>query len=174
LLDQRHSASVRNIQQSLAEAAGLSGAQLGPAHCAFHVAERYDDGAEDVVRSLVAGWSPLTLRVEGVGLFPGARPVLSLAIARGPVLAERQRDLHEAIDSLASGVDPRYHPDRWMPHITLLQAALSADQVGRAAEQLAGGDFEWRVATNRVALLDTSSDPVAVRFQISFSGAWGE
>ena len=174
LLDTQHAARVEALWHRLEEQFGLRGAFAGaPPHCTLHAAERYDPDVEEALRGLLADWRPLTLRVEGLGVFPSMRPIVHLAIARGPVLAEMQRQLHDLVDRFAAGVDPHLAPDRWMPHITLARDPLAPERLGQVVAALADGPYQWRIATNRLAILELG-DPPRTRFQHSFSGWGGE
>jgi 2'-5' RNA ligase len=174
LLDAQHAARVEALWRRLDERFGLRGAFAGaPPHCTLHAAARYDPDVEEALRGLLAEWRPLTLRVEGLGVFPGDRPIIHLAVARGPVLAEMQRQLHDLVDRFATGVDPHLAPDRWMPHITLARDPLPPARLGEVVASLAEGPYQWRIATNRLVILELG-EPPRTRFHHSFSGTWGE
>ncbi|GIW09172.1 MAG: hypothetical protein KatS3mg061_0229 [Dehalococcoidia bacterium] len=174
LLDAAHSARVEAIWLLLHTQFGVPAPNDGaPPHCTLHAAERYDAAVGEVLAELVSTWSPLTLRVEGLGLFTGPRPIVYLAIARGPQLAERQRVLFEQVDHLASGVDPYLAPDRWMPHLTLTRVPLTPAQVGAIVSCLSSEVYQWRAVSSRLALLESGVRTTVVR-QLTLSAAWGE
>jgi 2'-5' RNA ligase len=77
---------------------------------------------------------PVTVTIEGLGIFDGPRPVLFLRVAKSPELLEIHLRLLDATQDLWDDLWPHYLPEAWCPHVTL---ALDDLAPGQAAAVLA-------------------------------------
>jgi hypothetical protein len=85
-------------------------------HLSLAVAEALP--AEDALVAIGATpTTPIDLRIESVGLFPGNALFLAVVV-NGPLLLEQQR-VHAAVKRLAVDPWPYFEPGGWVPHITL-------------------------------------------------------
>ncbi len=72
------------------------------------------------VRAALAGIEvamPMTMALDHIGIFPGR--VLWLGPAPRRELMDHQRGVYERLDAAGIPLDPYYHPDAWVPHVTM-------------------------------------------------------
>ena len=62
---------------------------------------------------------PLTVKVNGLGIFPGEKPVLYLPVVKNIMLSALHFDLIQKISPYVDGTSNFYNSDAWMPHVTL-------------------------------------------------------
>ena len=99
---------------------------------------------EDTVFRVAGDWDALPLVLAGLGVFPGAPPVIWAA----PVVTERLLARHGALHAALAlfPVHPHYRPGAWVPHVTLSQQGRSS--AGQAIESAASawnGPIEGRL-----------------------------
>ena len=133
-LDAAAAGRVRRMWDALAEQAGIDDAiRLGYApHLTLAV---LPDAApateiEKAVFHVTKDWSPFSVTLAGLGVFPGAPPVVWVAPAVTGELLARHAALHEGLAAFA--VHPHYQRNHWVPHVTLSQGGPSS--AARAAE----------------------------------------
>jgi len=124
-LDSTAAAAVEHLWHVLADQAGADLAlQLGyQPHITLAVLPDsvLAPAIESVVGWLAAAWRALPLTLAGLAVFPGEAPVLWAAPVPSERLLQWHRQLHAAIAGYP--VHPHYHPDKWVPHLTLAKEA---------------------------------------------------
>jgi 2'-5' RNA ligase len=163
----------QRLREALAALPGAFGA--GPTYSVPHVSlavfeECEREHVETSLRSVARSQGPFSVYVAGFGVFPGRRPVLHLAVSRSPRLTVLHRVVLQEVGRFTSGLDLNFTTDRWVPHITLSRADLSADQVGEAARRLTehGAAFPVPVAT--LALMEDIPDGQRVLSRFPLDG----
>jgi 2'-5' RNA ligase len=127
-LDSTAAATVERMWHELADRIGDDGAiRLGYApHISLAILSDMAPAAkiEEAVFGGLNNWEPFDVVLASIGVFPGAPPVVWI----GPVVTERLLTWHASLyAALASlPVHPHYHPDAWVPHVTLSQERLSS------------------------------------------------
>ena len=121
LFDDESTAQVERLWELLASEVQLVGIQRTPGpHLSWDVfLDANNMGLEDVLERRAGGMAPLTLDLHGLGIFPGADPVLYLNVLKTAPLLELHGSLHEDLNRVVQGRSPLYAPDRWVPHVTL-------------------------------------------------------
>jgi 2'-5' RNA ligase len=127
-LDEAAAAQIEQMWHALADQIGEDDAlQLGYApHLSLAVLP--DDvperPIEEAVLHMAAAWDTLPVTLAGLAVFPGNPPVLWATPVPSESLLARHRMLHDALAPYP--VHPRYHPGRWLPHVTLAAEGRSS------------------------------------------------
>lgn len=123
LLDAVHTREVELIWQEFQYEFGVHGVAKTPIpHFSFHLAERYDAPLlAETIAQVTLDLAPLRVRTSGLGLFTGEAPTLYIPVVKSLALSAFHARLWEALEPLAVGSQFYYHPDHWLPHITLAQ-----------------------------------------------------
>lgn len=122
--------------------------QLGyPPHVTLAICP--DDARRDRLDAALAvakDWSALPVTLSGLGIFAGATSILWVA----PTVTAELLARHAAILGALEGeqIDPYYHADVWVPHITL------AESLSDPAAALAATLPLWRPAVGFLDRLD--------------------
>ena len=155
LLDERHEALVEALWSELERECGLRGVRATPfPHVSYQVAERYD--REPLIAALhgvATAAAPFTVTTTGLGLFTGAKPVIYLPVVRTAALSRFQQAIWQAIAGAGAAVQGYYHPDRWMPHITIGWGDVDAEGAAAAVRRLAERPLAWEIAVQSVAFI---------------------
>lgn len=92
-----------------------------PLHLSWQGAESYYlDEVELRMRTIARTFAPVTTRIDGVGVFTGAEPVVYLSVTRTPALSVLNATLWEALSPLARSANRYFSPEEWVPHISIL------------------------------------------------------
>ena len=175
LLDHRHAAQVAAVWTSLQDRLGLQGMDVPPfPHVSYHVAEQYEVAlVEPILRAFATSTAPLEVVTTGLGIFTrGLQPVLYVTVARHPGLSALQAALWPTLTALSAGINEYYHPEQWVPHITLHHGNLSADALAEAVRFLRHWDCTWRLRLDNLTLLmsDGEHPQHHVQYQYPLTG----
>ncbi len=172
LLDMEHSRQVEALWAELAAAVSIRGALRVPyPHVSHHVAESYDlELLESVVRDAARETAPFHIRTAGVGIFTSLRPVVYLPVVRDPALTAFQAPFWHRLATVASGINRHYHPDRWMPHITIGERDVDREAAGAIVRLLAERDLAWEIPIDNLTLLYDPGATHEVRFRYLLGG----
>ncbi len=178
LLDNEHYQLVEDLWAELQREFSVHGVYITPyPHFSYHVARHYDvDELEPILERITSNITTFQVRTGGLGIFTGAHPVLYIPVVRSQELTELHQELWEVIPTTDSGVQEYYHPDRWMPHITIGFGDMNKDNLSRIIPWLAERAFNWEITINNLALIyDTGTkQELKARFDISKQPIPGE
>lgn len=158
LLDDAHWQAVSGIWDELEQTCGIKRLReiIPYPHVTYHGAEEYDfDQLDGALTRLAATSASFVVPTSGVGIFTGAKPVLYLAVVRTPELTRYQQAVWAALAEARmdmSTVD-LYHPDRWVPHVTLAQHDLDATTLPQVVRLLSGRALAWDVTISNIEVL---------------------
>jgi 2'-5' RNA ligase len=156
LLDEAHNQLVQAIWAAMEAELGIVGARVRPyPHFSYHVAEHYDlERLEPVLEEFAAWTEPFTVRTAGLGLFTGGLlPVLYVTVVRSPQLTRLQQALWPRLATGSAGIAEYYHPDQWVPHITLGQGDINMENLPAVLRLLNRYQFEWSFTAGNIAVL---------------------
>ena len=91
------------------------------------------EAIEEATFKVVERWGALSTALTGVGVFPGAPPVIWMVPVVTESLLARHASLHEVLAPFF--VHPHYRPGAWVPHVTLSEQGPSP--VGQVVELVA-------------------------------------
>ena len=168
LLDAKHDEKVREIWAALEREFGLRSIYGAPfPHFSYHGANDFDDAAVQSLLERVASEShPFHVRTTGLGIFPGPKPVLYIPVVRSPRLVQYHCSLFSDLCELAVKPNPHYHPERWMPHITLAQGDLTPELLPEVVRFLGQQTFNWTVTVDNFSLVYTEGIDQGLSFRV--------
>jgi 2'-5' RNA ligase len=126
LLSGEARAEVRAIWELLEERFGARTAREAThPHITYVVGEMADaDALAAQLAAEAALIAPLTVTIDGFGMFPGPPPVLFLRVVRDAALARVYERVMAAAQRAGLAPWPNYAPDAWVPHVTLAMQDL--------------------------------------------------
>jgi len=125
-----------------------------PYHISWQGAQDYAlSETEGRVRMISRTFGPLETWINGIGLFPGAAPVLYLSVSRNPELSALNATLWEALQPLATQINPYFSPEEWIPHISIFYGDdQSASALGCAIEKILIKPIRLRLEIGHLSL----------------------
>ena len=100
--------------------------------------------------------------------------MLYIPIVRSPALTQFHQALWSELAACASGSLAYYHPEQWLPHITLGSGDIQQDLLAEAVRLLSERDFNWTITVDNLAFVE--EDAAAgqrLGFKLSLEGAAG-
>jgi 2'-5' RNA ligase len=175
LLDDHHDTLVRALWEVLDHDFGVNYLiqHIPIPHFSYHVAEKYDHAQVEELIDEIARTQPIIkVRSTGLALFTGPAPVLYVPVVRTAELTRLHALLWEPVSRLASGTLDYYHPQRWLPHVTLAQGDLDDISLMRIVERWSTRPFEWEITVNNLALIcDVEDNDLSeCRIRLDFGG----
>ena len=178
LLDNEHYQLVEDLWAELQREFSVQGVYITPyPHFSYHVAQHYDvDELESILKRITSNITTFQVKTSGLAIFTSAHPVLYIPVVRSQELTELHQELWEVIPAADSGVQEYYHPDRWMPHITIGFGDINKDNLSRIIPWLAERAFNWEITIDNLALIyDTGTkQELKARFAITNQPIPGE
>ncbi|HSM56462.1 MAG TPA: 2'-5' RNA ligase family protein [Candidatus Sulfomarinibacteraceae bacterium] len=174
LLDKDHYKLVEDIWAGLENSLGLRGVYVTPfPHFSYHVADHYDvDLLESVLQDFAAETPSFEVLTTGLGIFTaGLSPVVYVNVARSPQVSRLNRRLWPLLAEVSTGIVQYYHPEQWVPHITLGHGDVTSENLADTIQILSRWDFTWQIPIDNVALLysqgNGQQDVIRYRFPLS-------
>jgi 2'-5' RNA ligase len=96
---------------------------------------------------------PAPIIIDGMGVFPGASPVLFLRVVRTRAVAQLYGHALEAARCAGTELWPNYEPARWAPHITLALRDMRPEHVPAALEALRERQTRLRAAAENLCVV---------------------
>ena len=178
LLDKEHYQLVEDLWAELEREFSVHGVYITPyPQFSYHVAQDYNvDELESILERITSNITTFQVRTSGLGIFTGASPVLYIPVVRSRELTELHEELWETISTAGSGIQEYYHPDQWMPHITIGFGDINKDKLSQIMPVLATRDFHWEITIDNLALIyDTGTkQELKARFDITNQPVPGE
>jgi len=178
LLDSKHDQLIEELWAEQKREFTVQGVYVTPyPHFSYHVAQAYDvNKIEPVLQRITSNITKFKVRTSGLGIFTGALPVLYIPVVRSLELSQLHQELWQEITPASSGVQQYYHPDQWMPHITIGFADISKENLSQIIPFLAERDFNWEITVTNIAFIyDTGTkQELKSRFDISNEPVPGE
>jgi len=155
LLDSAHYRLVEALWAELDEVCSVSGVYVTPfPHFSYHVAEQYEvDKLAEIVQEVARDTVSFHIRTTGLGMFTGAQPVLYLPVVRTSELSRLHHILWHTIAPVSTGRVDYYHPDVWMPHITIGFGDIDVDSASAVIRLLGARTYDWDIAIDNLTLV---------------------
>lgn len=155
LLDNDHNQLVEELWADLEREFSVHGVYVTPyPHFSYQVAQDYDvDKIEPVLQRITSNITTFKVRTSGLSVFTGASPVLYIPVVRSLELTQLHEEIWQEVSTTSSGVQQYYHPDQWMPHITIGFGDISKDNLSQIIPFLAERNFTWEITVNNIALI---------------------
>jgi 2'-5' RNA ligase len=172
LLDNDHYQLVEDLWAELKREFSVQGVYVTPyPHFSYHVAHDYDvNKIESVLDLIASNITTFKVRTTGLGIFTGSSPVLYIPVVRSLELTQLQQKLWEQISTASSGIVEYYHPDQWMPHITIGFADITKENLSQIIPFLADRNFNWEITVNNIALIYDTGTKQVLKSRSDFTG----
>lgn len=123
-------------------------------HITFHLGARdAEPGAASPVEAVAGRTAPFGVCTAGLGVFGGPQPVIHLAVARSPEVAQLAAQLDSAMEAAGfPTTDPYFSPQRWQPHITIAQGNLAGVELGPLLAWLVGQQLNWEIPVGSISV----------------------
>ncbi|RNI22518.1 2'-5' RNA ligase family protein [Rufibacter latericius] len=98
------------------------------------------------------------INTTGLGIFPGEKPVLYIPVIRTAKVNQFHGQLYKAVCLISQEICSYYHPDVWMPHLSLALGDTSPEVVSQAIQYLNRHNFQWKIELDNLTLLTKNGD----------------
>ncbi len=159
LLNPRNARRINRIVKSLETQFGLDDVQDTPdPHLTYLLTgTRKLSELKSVLKGVAATTPPFSAFTTGLGVFPGANPVIYIPVLRSNDLnLLHQRVLDVTAPLCRAGT--YYSPDRWLPHISLALHDTTPDLLGPVLRLLNQETYNLRLNVNNLAILQKKGD----------------
>ncbi|WP_181308908.1 2'-5' RNA ligase family protein [Rufibacter sp. XAAS-G3-1] len=155
LLDAEHSDRVNQLVFELEREFGLKDVQKTPyPHITWLTV---NDGSLQHLKKTLGEAAGICCRfmigTTGLGIFPGEKPVLYIPVVRTENVNQFHGQLHTAVGLVCQEINPYYHPDVWMPHLSLALGDTSPEVISQAVLYLNQRNFHWKIELDNLTLL---------------------
>lgn len=167
LLDDIHYHYVENLWAELQQRFGVKGIYVTPyPHFSYHVADDYDiKRLEPILQRVASNQTSFQVRTSGLGIFTGEAPVLYIPVVRNPALTQLHELLWRELSNTGDGILEYYHPDHWIPHITIGFGDLHSDNLAHIVRYLNERTFSWQIMVNNLTFIGNSGTGQEVKYR---------
>ncbi|ALJ00268.1 2'-5' RNA ligase family protein [Rufibacter tibetensis] len=160
LLDAQYSDKVNELIFSLEREFGLKGVQMTPyPHLTWLTV---NDGSLHKLKATLGQAAGIcckfTIATTGLGVFPGEKPVLYIPVIRTVTVNDFHGQLHKAVGKVCQEIGPYYHPEVWMPHLSLALGDTTPEVVSKAILFLNRETYNWKTELDNITLLTKHDD----------------
>jgi 2'-5' RNA ligase len=159
LLDDASSEQYQQLLRQLRQELGvrLPATDFRP-HFSYHISETYQqEQMLSMLEQIAWQMEPFTIQVSGLGIFTGPKPIVYATIVRTRQLAKLQEPVWDLGMRFAFNPSEHYHPQQWVPHITLLDAAQFPFDLAFVVERLNKQPFAQQISVNNLTFLTADS-----------------
>lgn len=163
-LDEATQAAVRHLWDGITDEFGIVMPFASPVpHFTYHVADHYDpERLSEALTAVSQRHGRFRVRTGGLGLFTGRKLVAHVPLVRSRSLNAIQRDLWSRLDGVGTGVVGHFHPELWIPHITLAYHGLTPDVLPGVVTWLADRSFGWDITVDHIGMLAANAGTEAI------------
>lgn len=171
LLDDLHYHYVENLWTELQQKFGVKGVYVTPfPHFSYHVASDYNsEMLAPILHKVAVNQAPFQVRASGLGIFTGEAPVLYIPVVRNPALTQLHELLWQELFNTGNGVLEYYHPDHWIPHITIGFGDLNGDNLAHIVRYLSKRPFSWQITVDNLTFIGNSGNGQEVKYRYTFT-----
>jgi 2'-5' RNA ligase len=143
------------IWRDLEQRCGVGQVFITPVpHFSWQVVAEYEiQRVAEALAPLAKATRPFSVSTSGIGIFSQPKPIVYIPLVKDRHLLDFHRRLHAALKNAGRGDSPYYHPDFWMPHITLVFQDLTRQNVACVFERLAFESFNWKFTVDHLSVL---------------------
>ncbi|WP_210517242.1 2'-5' RNA ligase family protein [Hymenobacter terricola] len=155
LLSAPHVLRINAIIKRLEEKFGIDDVQatLDP-HLTYQLAGvKKLSSLKKVLADVAATTEPFPAYTTGLGVFPGAQPVIYVPVLRSDALNALHQRILKATAPLCLRTDKFSGPDCWLPHISLALHDTTPDLLGPVLSYLNQETYNLRIIIDNLALL---------------------
>lgn len=164
LLDPVTNEQTKDLWRVLEEKCGLAGIKTTPyPHFSWLSCEDLDWARVckklEKITSKVSGFR---VNTAGIGIFPGANPILYIPVIKTPELLQIHQLIWKEVAQYLIKPQDYYLPDQWMPHITLAHGDLNQDNLACAIRDLALDSRVYEIFVDNISVIFHIDDKVGV------------
>ncbi len=155
LLDREHYARVEELWAALQKKFGLNGIYATPfPHFTFQVVEHYDlEQLGPILQDFAEKQTSFKVKTGGLGIFNGPQPIVYIPLTRTLELSQLHAALWGTLSKTATGVNPYYQNEVWLPHISLCFDDLTPELLPEVINWLNAQNFYWEIGINNFAIV---------------------
>jgi 2'-5' RNA ligase len=91
-------------------------------HFTWQAAERYQvQEFEMILRNAFLGQRPFKIKLAGIGIFTGEKPVVYLNMVKTPFISKIHGVITDVSQAYITSLESYWLPENWMPHLTLME-----------------------------------------------------
>jgi 2'-5' RNA ligase len=175
LLDTQTQTLVQAQWDRLENQCGLNGIRITPyPHISWQVAASHEPDALDAALTQQAQASfPFSIQTAGLGIFSGPEPILYLAVVKTRPLMDFQHAIWDLAEPYGMRINPNYHPESWIPHITLAYHDINPANIGCMLQNFAFTKYDWSIRLDNLAHVTQAGDEVGElirRYKFNLAG----
>ncbi|WP_205503311.1 2'-5' RNA ligase family protein [Rufibacter psychrotolerans] len=160
LLDAEHSDKLNGLIYSLEQEFGIKGVQMTPfPHITWLTV---NDGSLQHLQETLGHAAGICCRFRifttGLGIFPGEKPVLYIPVLRTPAVNHFHHQLYKAVSLICQEIGTYYHPNTWVPHLSLALGDTTPELVSQAILYLNRESYSWQIELDNITLLTRHGD----------------
>jgi 2'-5' RNA ligase len=161
-LDKFHDELVDELWRDMIADCTVTNKHLPPLpHFSWQVFEGCDtDQTNLVLKEIATNTIPFTVRTSGLGVFTGEQLVIYISLIKDEKLLKFQKMIWERTVTSHQKISSFYHPDSWMPHITLINGTNEDKDIICALDKLIKTNFVWEFTVDSIALIGISNDDI--------------
>jgi len=171
LLPQDANQLLENLWNSLQDE--CSTALVTPApfpHISWQIAGNYLlNNTKIVIADFCEQYRPFEIHSKGLGLFTGVSPILYCPVVKNFNVYSIHQTIWSRLDGLCQDINPNYHIDNWIPHISLSYGDLTPQNLTCAISRLLLNEFEIHSFVDNISILFRNEDTFSVIDQFNFS-----
>jgi 2'-5' RNA ligase len=171
LLDDLHYHYIENLWAELQREFGVKGVYVTPfPHFSYHVASDYDsEMLAPILHRIATKQASFQVRTSGLSIFTGEAPVLYIPVVRNPALTQLHELLWQELLNMGNGVLEYYHPEHWIPHITIGFGDLNSDNLAHIVRYLSKRSFSWQVTVDNLTFIGNSGTGQEIKFRYALT-----
>jgi 2'-5' RNA ligase len=160
LLTPQYAARINRIIKGLEVEFGLDDVQATPdPHITYQLAGvRKLSVLKSVLREVAASTEPFEVHTAGLGVFPGANPVIYIPVLRTDALNKLHQRIIKATAPLCLRTDKFSGPECWLPHISLALHDTTPELLGPVLQYLNQQTFNLKLTLDNLAILRQEGD----------------
>jgi len=173
LLDLESDAFTRKMWDWIQTVCGKADITLSPIpHFSWLIGEELDlDQTKSILEILSKETMPFEIGINGIGIFTGQYPVMYLSLMKSKQMAKLHQTIWDQIPILKSGSGEYYHPDKWIPHITLAYHATDQDRLTCAVQGLVFDFREIRISVQQIGVIYQNENDYGIAMNFNFDGS---
>jgi 2'-5' RNA ligase len=164
---------VEDLWERLDALYSLRGIRVTPyPHFSWQIAEDYDfTRLEPALRAIATTAEPFRVFTTGLGIFSGPRPVIYIPLVKTSALMSFHTMVWELCQPAGRNASPFYHPQSWIPHISLAYSDVHEQNIAAVMQDLAFQSFNWDLRVDNIALIYESDGTTGtLRYNFPFEG----
>ena len=173
MLDDASYALVELLWEGIEHEFGIRRMYANPIpHFTYHVAvDGYDwKRLRDALYHVSRDHAPFRIHAGGLGLFTGRKLVVHVPLVRNTALNALQRELWSDLEGVGRDVVQHFHPELWIPHITLAHHGLTEELLPDLVRWLAARSFSWEIRVDHIGVIEDVNKDLQLAHKFALKG----